>query len=1147
VRLARAAAARGLAAAAALLPAGARAQEVTFSEAPAPGGAVIGRVCLDRDGDGRCAEGEIGVAGARLLGEGGQVALADGAGRFHLLEVPGRMLLGDRVAYGGHAIAVEGLGVRRAFELGLLGAARVDLAVAPPPLAAPPALAPGGGPGGAPAREPDGRMRWDLAARTAPGAAVHAGAERAVAGADGAVAVPVTLAPGENRLGIVAVSPDGGAAAWEWPVFLAPRRAGGDLVAPSEPVRLAVFHVASRPGGALVSGRVAPGHAVRVGEVRVVPGAGGEFAAFAPEGGAGIELLDDAGRVVATAPLVPERAGAEVRAIAALAEVEVSFFGDPGVLVTARGAGATRVRLGAVELEAGVDLDDRDRDAGLAALLRPRDALTLEHALDPERSLWVTGDDAAADDRNAARGRIWARVEAPGARLELGSARSGLVAGELGRHDRALFGAAGRAEAELGPVRVGASAFGATLREDAGGNAPPAAAHDVLLATGGAALWLSRGGVVPGSEALRVEWRDPVTGRLAEERRLVRGVDYELDWISGRVVLAVPLPSVGGATSLVTAEPFAGVRASVVADYLVAAGGPAEEDLQGGSVAAALGPVSLSVHGANEERPVDPYRLAGAAAALDLGPALRVRAEAARSSGTPFARAGGFARSSDGGWAFGAALAPEEDADALHLEARSVAGPVAVEGWWREREAGYADARFHESLAAEERGAELTVDAGALSGALLVADRGGADPADPSGLAPRDTLHVVARAGIEGERLGLVAEGVYLEQDGTSSGEATSAGARARWRVDRSLTLDVSHHQALRTEGDVTDPTFTAAGASLTHGATTVSARGGWGPDLGARVLVSGARAAAGDAVYGTFTADPDAPDVVGGRAAGSALGARRAAGGAEAWSEENLVRDAFGLRTARVFGLALARAGFRASLSGEEGERLRLDGTRAERTGAAAAVSLVRGALRASARGELRREGADDVAGAGASVEWSVARWGVSARASWLEGTVDGREALGLDATLAGALRREPLSFLASLSRIADRRPGEARRDAVVARLAATADVRRVELGVGAGLALQEVLGGRDDRLAGSARARVRLVGPLDGALEYARRAPLRGGDLGALDAVRVEAGVSKRESRIAVGYTLVGFGGDGLAPASDTGRLYVRAQLSY
>ncbi|HEX9053175.1 MAG TPA: hypothetical protein VF841_21785, partial [Anaeromyxobacter sp.] len=104
-----------------------------------------------------------------------------------------------------------------------------------------------------------------------------------------------------------------------------------------------------------------------------------------------------------------------------------------------------------------------------------------------------------------------------------------------------------------------------------------------------------------------------------------------------------------------------------------------------------------------------------------------------------------------------------------------------------------------------------------------------------------------------------------------------------------------------------------------------------------------------------------------------------------------------------------------------------------------------------------------------------------------------------------------------------------------------------RLELGLGAALAVQEVAGARDDRIAGSVRARVRVAGPADVAGEYARRSPIGGGDIGALDALRAEAGVAIGESRLAVGYTLVGFGGDGLTPAEDTSRLYVRAQLAY
>ena len=788
------------------------------------------------------------------------------------------------------------------------------------------------------------------------------------------------------------------------------------------------------------------------------------------------------------------------------------------------------------------------------------------------------GDEGAADDRNAPRGRVWARIEGEGARLDLGSARASLTGGELGRYDRALFGAKVTGARALGPVQLEASAFGATLREDAGGSAPPRAAHDVLRATGGAALWLSHGEVVPGSEALRIERRDPFTGRLVSTRTLTRGVDYELDFPSGRVVLAAPLASVAwfdglttgltangaGATAVLTGDPFTAPAVEILADYLHAAAGPAAEDLHGGRVGAALGPLSLSVHAAREERSGagDDWSLAGGAAVLDLGKILRIRAEAARSRGLLFARGGteGFVRSDDGGLRFAPPVLrqaqgePSGDADALHLEASGGAGPLRVNAWWRTREQGYSDAEFLEPVAARERGASLAAGAGAVSGVIRLAERRGADPSDPAAVAPADTRQLLARAAWQEGRLGLAVEGVHASrEDAAASSDATSAGARVSWRVDPALTLDAAHHQKLRLTGPALDPTFTSAGATFSRGSAALGVRGGWGPELGPRLLVSGARLAPGEAVYGTFGADPDAPDVLGGAA--SALGVRQRTGRAELFSEEQFGRDPFGLRQARVLGATVEPLrGVTVSLSGERGQRLRLDGSVVARSAGAAALGVVRGPLRLAARGEVRDEGGDAHAAAGASAEWLV-RPGASiaARLAWTHGTSAGVEGLGFEASLGGAWRAERLAVLGSVARFVEQRPGTDRRDGVLARLAATSGAGRVRAGLGAAIAVQEVAGARDDRLSGSARVQVRLAGPLDGAVEYARRAPLSGGRLGALDAVRAEAGLAAGngrrpgEGRIAVGYTLVGFGGDGLSPAADTGRLYVRAQLSY
>jgi hypothetical protein len=86
-----------------------------------------------------------------------------------------------------------------------------------------------------------------------------------------------------------------------------------------------------------------------------------------------------------------------------------------------------------------------------------------------------------------------------------------------------------------------------------------------------------------------------------------------------------------------------------------------------------------------------------------------------------------------------------------------------------------------------------------------------------------------------------------------------------------------------------------------------------------------------------------------------------------------------------------------------------------------------------------------------------------------------------------------------------------------------------------------------RDDRLAGSVRAAVRVAGPVDVAVEVARRASLRGEVPGDRDAFRAEAGVALGAGRIAIGYNLVGFAGSGVEPEEETGRLFLRATLSH
>lgn len=1139
---------RGVALALALaLPAGAGAQVVLGGRAE-PGALVLGRACLDVDGDGRCGPAEPGVAGARILAASGRVAVADGEGRFHLRDVPARLLARDRVAYGAERLVVEGLDAAVTLVVAPHGAAQVDLA-APAgafPLLAPLALAPEGG--RAPRSRGD-RLVWSTGLRVAPGHRLEVDGATVEPGPDGVAVVELALAPGDNAFLLVAGGPDGGGAAWRLPVHLAPRRDGGALVLPGAPEPLVVY--ASRPaagGGVLVTGRAAAAAALAVDGLAPVRDAEGRFALYLPPGAEPVMALAPAeGAMPVRLPLAAADAGG-LSAVAGVLDLELSLLGPGGPLLTARGAGAARGRLGPLDLELGVDLDDRD---GLAELLRPRDALSAEQAEDPARTFLAVGDRGAAGDRNPGAGRLWARLSGPGLDATVGSGRARLGgAAELGRYERALFGASVAAAAEVGPVALEATGFGASARPDAQGNTPPVARHDVLAPTGGAVYWLSRGEVVPGSEAVRVEWRDPFTGRLVEVRPLVRGEDYALSTSDGRLTLAAPLGRASprgprAAAALVTGEPFEAAEVALVVDYLHAGAAGREEDLGGGSVRVGAGPVSIGAAAATERRAGEAWTLGAVQGEVAL-PGLSVRAEAARSEGALFA-AGGFTTSLDGGLARGAAPASAGAAGALHLEARAEAGPAHVEGWWRVREPGYSDGRFQEPLRAAERGAEIGAEVGPVSATLLVAEREGALPGDPTGATPLASRRALARVTASHGAVTVHAEALDQHHEAPAAGDATSAGVRAEVAVAPGLRIDAAHHQALRVEGAAEDPTFTSAGVALEAGrGGALAVRGGWGPELGPRVVVSGERRVADEAIYGTWSADPGAPSTF--RSAGSSLGASRAAGAVEVFTEEQLLRDAFGLRAARVVGARVAPArGLVVSLSGEHGERLRPGAEPVPRTGGAAAVGLARETWRVAARGEAREEGDDPSWAAAVSGEWDVARpLTLSARAGYAEARAASARALALEAAVGAALRTDRGALLGSVARVAEGRPGEARRDGVLTRLAGTLPRGRLTLGLGAGVAWWRVAGGRDERVAGSARVQVGVAGPLDAAAEYARRAPLAG-RLGALDAARGELGLRAGRARIAMGYTLVGFGGDGLDPAEESHRLHLGLQLAY
>src|SRR5512133_1247086 len=227
---------------------------------PGPGGTIVGRVCVDLDRDDACQDGEPGISGARVRFEDGRTAIADDEGKFHAVEVAARTFLPERSAYGAHAVAVEGLGVRRSFELAPRGAVRVELPVTVE-------LDEGGegsvsSRGRSPPRLDGARILWPIAGTAPPGARIRSGAAETLAAPDGSWALSIPVGDGLNRVGVAIVTAEGGLSLWGFDLLLARPSSGPLRAYPGRPSLLAALVARPAGDGAVLVGRVASGVAL---------------------------------------------------------------------------------------------------------------------------------------------------------------------------------------------------------------------------------------------------------------------------------------------------------------------------------------------------------------------------------------------------------------------------------------------------------------------------------------------------------------------------------------------------------------------------------------------------------------------------------------------------------------------------------------------------------------------------------------------------------------------------------------------------------------------------------------------------------------------------------------------------------------------
>ena len=185
-------------------------------------------------------------------------------------------------------------------------------------------------------------------------------------------------------------------------------------------------------------------------------------------------------------------------------------------------------------------------------------------SLDPDAYYPVYGDKSQLDfTANDSQGKFFVLVEKDRSFLKWGNFNTDFTDTELATHNRTGYGGKVHFETvtttSYGDAKSGFSGFHTEQKQQPD--------HNEFVGTGGSLYYLRNRHVVEGSEKLRIENRDELSGVVISKTDMISGTDYEIDYDEGRIILNKPLSSVAGNSSLVNLGVLDGNSNVLVVDY----------------------------------------------------------------------------------------------------------------------------------------------------------------------------------------------------------------------------------------------------------------------------------------------------------------------------------------------------------------------------------------------------------------------------------------------------------------------------------------------------------------------------------------------------------------------------------------------------
>jgi flagellar motor protein MotB len=188
---------------------------------------------------------------------------------------------------------------------------------------------------------------------------------------------------------------------------------------------------------------------------------------------------------------------------------------------------------------------------------------SLFRRIDPDYHFPTFGDDSIVEEVAPTQGKLYVKVSRDESHALWGNFKVGYLENELAHVDRGLYGGNAHwqsaATTDFGEQRVALDAFAA--------EPGTIASRDEFRGTGGSLYFLRNQDVLTGSERVRIELRDKDSGLVTGATDLRPGLDYDIDYLQGRVLLAEPLSSTEDDDLVVRSDGLSGQEAYLVVRY----------------------------------------------------------------------------------------------------------------------------------------------------------------------------------------------------------------------------------------------------------------------------------------------------------------------------------------------------------------------------------------------------------------------------------------------------------------------------------------------------------------------------------------------------------------------------------------------------